>query len=245
MSQLHKILAVLPSLKGRAQKIISETLRTFSKPQHFTETLKTYEPILEGEPTQPDEHTPASTTVAKKLDHVAEMFGPWIDATYQVDKTNTEARADLKVDGLKIEGVPSTFLMQLDKRLSEIRNLYDHIPTLDPKHEWSRDESKGENVFAARPVDTYRTKKTLQSKVLYEATENHPAQVEKWAEDIRCGKYTTRVWSGMITTAQKYEVLNRIDKLQHAVRAALSEANQTEHSTERIAEDLFNYIHGK
>jgi hypothetical protein len=79
---------------------------------------------------------------------------------------------------------------------------------------------------------------------LYEATEQHPAQIEKWAEDVRIGTYTTKRWSGMLTPREKYEILSRIDILQQSVKRALSEANRTPHSKDRIASQIFEFIHG-
>lgn len=250
MGQMHEVLAVVPTLKGAAQKILNETSKMLnSKPQLFNETLKTYHPLEESEMTNepPDMH-PMSTTVGQKLSHLAEIYGPYVDALFQVDMTNLEAKADIDVGGFQVKGIPSTFLMQLDKKLTELRQVYDGIPTLDPKHDWKTDEGKGKGIFKAEDETTYRTKKVTKHKVVTEAIAKDgvgiPAQIHAWNEDERCGKWITKRWSGMITVSQKYEILKRIDMLHQAVKKALSEANRVEHSTDKIAGKLFDYLHG-
>lgn len=175
--------------------------------------------------------------------HFARMFGPSIDGALQVDKTNLTATADVKVDGISFEKVPATFLMQLDKRLSEIRSSYDVIPTLDPKYAWFESD-EGAGIFEAKPTIVNRTAKVLESKILVQPTKEHPAQVEKWMADKKIGEYETKHTSGAITPRKKYEILARIDELQKAVKKALASANKVEHDTSKIADQIFNYIHG-
>lgn len=244
MGQLHEVLAILPSTKGTAQKIAGETLKTFKdKSEHFHGALRKYDPLQEGDPGLPPESNPLVTTAGEKLGHFAECFGPWLDAEYQVAVTNMKASATVEVDGLKLEGVPATFLMQLDKRLSDVRNVYDAAPTLDPKQEWSGSD-KGKGVFQSEDEIRNRTEKKPMHKVIVPATPEHPAQVAGWNEDIVIGKYTTKRWSGALSVEQKYEVLKRIDVLQKAVKRALSAANRVDHVGTKVARQVFGFING-
>ena len=243
---MHEVLAVFPAVKGAATKIAAETAKVFQgKHEHFEALHRAYEPFKEGEEhAEPDEVAEMATTVGEKLSHLAEIFGPAIDAGFQIDTTNMVATGTIEVDGLKLEGVPATFLMQLDKRLNELRGVYQAIPTLDPKFQWGDAADRGAGVFKANDEVRYRTEKQFVHKVVVEPTENHPAQIDKWAEDKRIGKYVTQRWSGRISVRQKYEVLKRIDTLQKAVKRALSEANSIEHSDGTIADKLFAFING-
>ena len=247
--QLHEILAVLPSLKGAAHEIIKETLHVFSKRgQLFEGALKTYRPLEEGgNPEEPQAHHLAST-VGEKLSHLAEIFGPFIDASFQIDATNRDAVATIKVGDLEIKDVPSTFLLQLDKRISEMRSIYGALPVLDPKSKWTPANDKGKGIWDAEREISYRTTKKLRHKELSPAIARDgvgiPAQIEKWTEDTRTGEWTNKRWSGMITVSQKYELLKRLDELQRAVKKGLTQANRVDHRKDKVAAQLFEFIHG-
>ena len=244
MGQLHEVLAILPSTKGTAQKIAGETLKTFKdKSQHFEGLLRKYDPLKEGDPGLPPETSPLVTTAGEKLAHFSESFAPWLDAEYQISSTNMQAAATVEIGGLKIENVPSTFLMQLDKRLSDIRQIYDAAPTLDPKHEWHASD-KGKGVFQAEDEIRNRTEKVPQHRVIVPPTPEHPAQVAQWTEDVVIGKITTRKWSGALSVEKKYEVLKRIDAVQKVVKRALSAANKVDHVGKKVAQKLFAFING-
>ena len=247
--QLHEVLAVLPGLKGAANKILQETLKVFSSRQQLFEGgIKTYRPTEEGgNPEQPQIHHMA-TTVGEKLAHLAEIFSPFVDAAFQVDMTNRDAVATIKVDDLEIKDVPSTFLLQLDKRLTELRGVYDALPTLDPKFKWTQAADKGKGIADAEPEISYRTSKKLRHKVLTEAVVRDgvglPAQIEKWTEDVRIGEWTSKRWSGMITVSQKYELLKRLDEIQKAVKKGISQANRVDHKKDKVASKIFAFLHG-
>ncbi len=246
--QLHEVLAVFPSTKGAAAKILAETLKTFKDKKHlFGESLKTYRHLIENEAEhykQPEEHSVMGTTVGQKLAHMAEFVGPFIDAGFQIDTTNTRAVAAISVQDLTLPALPATFLMQFDKRLGELRKIYDEMPTLDPKRKWTEDESRGDGVYTADVEVTHVTRKETKYEVVTEATEHHPAQIVKDVVVKRVGENTTKFWSGMVTPREKKGVIARLDVLQKAVKRALAEANRIDHSVDKISEKVFKYIHG-
>jgi len=246
--QLHEVLAVYPSTKGAATKLLAETLKTFKDKKHlFAESLKTYRHLIEDEAEhyqQPEEHSVMGTTVGQKLAHMAEFVGPFIDAGLQIDLTNTAANADVEVEGLTLPHLPATFLMQFDKRLGELRKAYDEMPTLDPKRRWAEDPARGQGVYTADAEVTHVTRKETKYQTVAEATEHHPAQIATDVVVKRVGENTTKFWSGMVTPREKKGVIARLDALQKAVKRALAEANRIDHSTDKIAEKVFKYIHG-
>lgn len=244
--QLHEILAVAPARKGAAEKISNETIKTFTnKTHHFDATLRTYQPLSEDGKSEPDEFSPMVTTVGEKIRHFNDIFSDYVDVSFQIDDTNLNAKADIIIDDKVIASdVPATFLMQLEKRIIDIRSVYNNIPTLDPKYTWGPDSDKGNGVYKANDQVTHRTAKVRKSKILYEATEHHPAQIDQWIEEDRVGTYTSKRWSGALTPADKSAIIRRIDKLLAAVKQARMRANQTEHSKRKIADDLFDYING-
>jgi hypothetical protein len=155
---LHQLLAVEPSLKGAASKILAETRKTFTgKQTHFHESQRRYVCSIENDPGFPDESSPMSTTVGEKLAHVAEVVGPFIDAGLQIDRTNQEAVADLAFGDKTIANIPSTALLRLDHRLGELRQIMDSIPTLDPNTSWTADSDMGKGIWKAEEEVKHRT----------------------------------------------------------------------------------------
>jgi hypothetical protein len=168
----------------------------------------------------------------------------YLNAVLQKEKTNQAATADIIIDGATIaEGVPATFLLGLETKLKQVREVYAKIPTLAPGIEWIEDTDKGDGVFKmANPEETYRTEKIIVPQIMYDATKEHPAQVDKIEEVKNVGKYTKNVWSGMMTSAQKSAILGKIDKLMRAVKKARQRANNTEIVKAEIGQALFDYI---
>ena len=84
----------------------------------------------------------------------------------------------------------------------------------------------------------------FKSQVLYKATVEHPAQIEKWEEQVPVGKYVKKVWSGMLTPARKSELLGNIDKLISAVKKARQRANATVVVKLNVGQKFIDFING-
>ncbi len=245
MANLHQLLAVKKEASQRGNEIVGETKKVLSSKHYFFGSTKSYKAFDEEDPTNfPEESEQMSYTVGEKLAHFAKEFGRLVDIEYQIDMTNESAVADLNLGDFSIGNVPAPFLLDLISMLDKTRKVYSSIPVLDPNHQWEIDPTATPGVFKSiEPEVTYRSKKVLRHKVLYDATPDHPAQVEKWPEDTQVGQYTKRMWSGALTAAQKSVVLGRIDRLQEAAKKALSAANNAEHSKEKVAEKIFSFLH--
>ena len=92
------------------------------------------------------------------------------------------------------------------------------------------------------PVRTIRTKKVPRNHVKAEATEKHPAQVEVYYEDIPVGYWTTVKFSGALPARRVNELVDRVEKLQHAVKFAREEANNMEITDQRVGGVVFDYL---
>jgi len=245
-NKLHELLAVEADLEGAAKKILAESIKTFKdKPGFFTGMVRELKMFEEGEEKPPVERQEITTTVVAKLDYTKKPVIRWLDAVAQKERTNQDAKADLVVDGAVIaKEVPATLLLALESRLKLVKAVYDAIPTLAPGKKWELDESQGPNVYRdVHPEEKYKTKKTFEHKVLYNATKEHPAQIERWEETKNVGKYVQSVWSGMISPAQKSRLLGRIDKLLEEVKKARQRANNTDVVKMHVGKLLFDYIH--
>jgi hypothetical protein len=77
-----------------------------------------------------------------------------------------------------------------------------------------------------------------------EATEQHPAQVEVYYEDVIVGYWRTVKFSGALPAERVNELLSRVEKLQEAVKYAREEANNIEADEQKVGERVFSYIFG-
>lgn len=234
MASLHETLAVLSDLSGRAKNILEEAVTTFTKrTEHFSGHNRRFVPFSDDPETLLAAETETTsremvTTVDDKLRYVFEHLVAYIDAEAQRDATNQVAKADIVIDGVVLlSDVPGTWLLGMEKRLDEWRKAFLTIPTLPPGEKWTVDLTRGANVFTHEIKKVPRTRKTVRHKVLYEATKEHPAQIEKWNEDVPIGAWEQEDWSGMMTPACKSDFLARLDKLINAVVQARMRANST------------------
>jgi hypothetical protein len=249
MGKLHELLAVEGDLQGTAKKLAAETQRTFGKHEAFLSQhrhLKMFD-ASQQDSVVSDEYREMVTTVPAKLEYLSEAYVKYFDAVLQKEATNQTATADLVVDGTVIaSNVPATFLLGMEARLKELRQVFEAAPTLAPGVAWEKDETAGKGVYRVKNADEkMKTAKTFMFKVLYAATDKHPAQIEKWEEQVAVGKYITNVSSGMMSPADKSAHLGRLDNLIQATKKARMQANMTEVVERTVGTQMFNYIFGK
>lgn len=248
MSKLHELLAVSTNLETQAAKVRADLSNTFEKKRHlFEEKRTTFTPLEEGKPAVIESQSSIQSTVFRELNWIAGHLVKSIDADYQVAEANTVARADVVLDDDKgtilLKGVPATALLELEKRLAEVRELISGAPTLDPAKGFDLDTQKGEGIYKAREVTKNRTKKEPKVIVKYEATKEHPAQTEMFVVDVPSGTISEQEWSGMITPSTKADMLDRAEQLIRAVRRARSRANDAEvDQTKKIGSTLFKFL---
>jgi hypothetical protein len=247
MPKLHELLAVEKNLKSQADKTRLELAGTFGKKtHHFTQKVVTFRPIQENVPPVTEEQLDLQTTVPREIKWVSSFIVKSLDASYQVDEGNTQARADVVLeDGtVLLEAVPTTGLLRLEHRLKELHDFVVAIPTLDPAKGFRPDESVGTDVFKARDDVRPRTKKTLKYVQLAAATDKFPAQVKDFMEDEVIGHAVVQEWSGLITVAQKGKLLERVEDVSRAVKRARSRANEAEVDvlTKKVGSKLLKHI---
>lgn len=246
MSKLHEILAVEADTQGQYKNIFDETLRVFKNEHLFKGFIKTLTMFDEKDAVlNSEERSEIATTVPKRLEYTKNFIIKYLDVVLQKEATNQTAFADIVIDGITIaEKVPTTFLLGLESKLKEIRKLYERIPTLEVSVAWEKAEDIGDDIWRQKyPEEALRTKKQFLHQILVEPTNHHPAQIEKWEEQVAVGRYEKQNWSGMITSTEKARLLNNIDKLTHEVKKARQRGNNTEVVKTNIGKKLMDYIH--
>lgn len=246
MSKLHELLAVETNLENQANKCRTDLINTFEKKRHlFEEKRIVFVPNSEGAQPVIEHQSDIQSTVRKELDWIQAHIAKALDASYQVAEANTEARADVVLDDdaatVLLKQLPATALLELEKRVAEVQQLIAAIPTLDPAKGFQIDSQRG--VFKAREVNKVRTKKEAKVIVKYDATKEHPAQTELISVDVPVGSIQEQEWSGLLTPADKAELLDRVESVGRAVRRARSRANEAEiDSQKKIGNKLLKYV---
>lgn len=247
--RLHELLAAEGNLETQAIQTRTDLANTFDKKRHlFEEKRSTFQPNEEGQPAKTEAQSDIQSTVLKELAWLTPHLAKALDASFQVANTNTIAKADVILDDDKetvlLKDIPATALLELEKRLSDwVLQLVKVVPTLDPAKGFVLDSQREAGIFKAREVQKSRTKKTTKVIVKYEATKEHPAQTELVSEDVAIGTISEQEWSGLITPAQKSEMLNRAEQLIRAVRKARSRANDAPvDTTKKIGKTLLDYV---
>lgn len=245
-TKLHEILAIEGDREGNSKRIINEANQTFkNKPNLFTGTLKSTVMLDADAPAMSDEHVSMVTTVEEKLLYVADSVGKYFDVGFQKDSANQRAIADVIIDGESlIKDCPVSWLLGMETKLKELRKVIEVIPTLAPGIYWEEDPGHEKaNVFRTKhPVERFKTAKVVKHKVLYEATKEHPAQLETWNEMENVGRITETTWSGMVSPAVKSRYIGKMDKLLQAVKKARQRANATPVEKAEVGSKIFNYL---
>ena len=246
MSQkLFQLIVTEPEKKGAYEKMMSETRHVFKGQDLFLGLVKMYTPKNENGDPLPEERKEVVTTVNGRLSWGNHSVTELLDYELSRDLTNMQAKADIVVDGVTLaKGVPATNLLSLEKRLRELRDVYDQIPTLDLSKPWKQHEGNP-GLWVWGPVEQYRTAKKTVPVIMAPATDKHPAQVKDVVEDVTIGTFRTTIFSGAVHPGTKAQWLGRIDKLITAVKDARMRANDVPVVEGAVGSSIMTYIHSK
>lgn len=242
-TKLNQILAIEKGVKTRVYGEFTDLHKATQKPALMNGFHKTYQPRQEGGETYPPERQRVQYNHTDVIKRVARILGELFDITATKDFANCSARADVIVDGEPLlKGVPATYLLFLEKQLSDLQTFFAKMIELDASEDWQQDPSSG--LHKTEPTRTQRTQKVQRPIVLYDATEHHPAQTQLITEDVVVGSWNTVKFSGAIPTPQKKEIVERIEKLTKAVKFAREEANTQEVERKHLGKEVFDYLFG-
>ncbi len=244
--KLHELLAVEADLRNAKDNTRDTVIRDFTgNPALFLGAIKELKMFDESRMAEEQEvRVEVSNTVTEKLAEVINAFTRYWDLRLQKESANQCAVADVIINGKSIfENVPVTFLLNMEEELRQVKKVYSALPTLKPGVTWEPDSNKGRGIYkSTHDTETSKTEKTKQHKVIVQATDKFPAQVEIWNDDRPIGKYITQNWSGMISEADKASLLSRIDTVLAAFKKARQRANCVESQPRAIGKVIFTYI---
>jgi hypothetical protein len=241
MARLNQIIAVEKGVKSRSFQELTDAHHALQKPALLSGISRTYRPKDEEGEQLPPESTKVQVKADEVIRQTAGILTRLFDVTATKDWTNCVAKADVVVDGQTLlKDVPVAYLLFLEKQLVDLHTFVKKLPVLDAAESWSYDASA--DCFATDAVQTVRTKKIPRNHVKAEATEKHPAQVEVFYEDVVVGYWKTVKFSGALPAKRVNELLQRVEKLQEAVKFAREEANGVDVTNREVGDKVFRFL---
>lgn len=242
----HQIVAIVKDRKAALEKATTEAYHVFQKPDLFAGHVNSYRPTREDEAQIPPDKKRPQRTVSETLGTLAAAIESGYDAVLTQDVGNQKAAADLSVKAgavsLELKAVPATHLLFLEKQAESLLTMIAAVPVLDDADEWKSDQ--GDGLFRTEPQEALRTRKVQKPLVLYDATENHPAQTQVISEDIPVGVIQKVRLSGAISRNKKAEMLARATAFREGVKQARERANTTEVTAQSEGRKIFDFIFG-
>jgi len=244
MAKLNQIIAIEKGIKSSAYGALTELNKAAQKPDLFNGFSKTYRKKDEDGEELPPEGKRVQYTSGEVLRAAERALTDLVDVTARKDWTNCVAKADVVVDGKTlIASAPVSFLLFMEKQLTDLRTLVGNLPVLDVAEDWKSDPNSG--LYRTEPTETHRTRKMQKPIVLYAATPEHPAQTQLITEDVIAGWWVLTRQSGAMPKPEKQKLQDRIDKLIQAIKQAREAANMfDETDAPAIGAPVFGYLLG-
>ena len=248
---LHEILAVETGLAETANRIQKETTKTLEQKRTiFTGLLKAHKLFAEEDQhkTQANDVKEVESTVKEQIDYASNEIGRYWDSIFKKEEANQRAKADIIIDGAVIaEGIPSIVLLSMEKKLSSLIGMYNAIPTLDASRAWEPDTTYPKaNIFRSKhDKETQQSVTVREFKEISPATKEFKAQLAEVSDVKVVGKFIQTDYSGMLTSLDKAEKLQRLTALIRAVKQARQRANATTVNQElQFGRAILDYING-
>lgn len=241
MAKLNQILAVEKQTKTNTGEQVTALYHLLQKEPLLNGISRTYKPIDDDGEKFPPENVQVQVRVEATLKDVAKHFISLFDITLGRDSANCSAKSDVIVDGKAIlKDVPATYLLWLEKQLTDMHTYIVKLPVLPQTETWAYDDAT--STFKTPVVETAKSKKLPRAFVKAEATKEHPAQVDVLQEDKLVGYWATTKFSGAVSKDRAQTLRDRIEALMAAVKTARENANLVEVPKVAAGQAVFDYL---
>lgn len=240
MTKLHQILPLEASAKNKAHQVLGQVHHLLERTPLLNGHSRVYTPKNEDGDQLPPESQLVQVRGTEQLTLVQQVMNRLFDLTLTKEVANQQAVADIVVGDVTILAeVPVTYLLFLEKSLTDLRTFFRKLPLLDPSVVWTWDETT--STWRSDVQETTRQKKVPKAFVKYQATKEHPAQVDVFTEDVLEGTWALTRFSGAFQKGQVDEFVEKIEALLDAVKVARSKANEVE-AVKQDASALLDYL---
>jgi len=186
MGKLNQVIAVVAGKKKLAAEAVTAAYHAMQKLELFQGISRSYTPRDEDGERFPAESKIAQSSAQALIGAVFEPLTDMFDTVLTQEFANTNTRGNIVVDGKEVaRDLPVTYLLFLEKQLTDFITFISKLPVLDPSEVWSWDSNA--NCYASTPSESVKSKKIPKAFIKYEATKEHPAQVEMFTEDVVVG----------------------------------------------------------
>ncbi|MCA9406861.1 MAG: hypothetical protein KC684_09995 [Candidatus Omnitrophica bacterium] len=247
---MHQILAVLKDTKNKSSAVVKDLTDAFSKRARY-EGIRIQTEWTDAErAVKPAEIKEVQYTVDEEFKWIVPIIAQAIDTEVTKNEGNmvSDVTAELVIGGKVIGKFGAVTLMDLEKRVRELRELFGKIPVLDQSHDWIPDDQSGRNILVTKHQQVADvTDKVPTSFTTETTTGKDGGKTEKNVReflDKKVGFKTTTRYAGMYTPAQQSAILSRLDETLMAIQAATTLANRGEVEQKHVGEVLLNYILG-
>lgn len=249
MAKLHQALAPPDEKKKQVANGLADMLRVFSKAgDYFSGSVKvtTAHDEARAKEMNGTEHKAMATTVPAKLKHTAGMITSLIDLQATIDKANQSAVADLIVDDqVLLTGVTSVTLLAIEREFKKFLEIVKQAPTNTIGIEWAPAPELGDHVWKSKYDQVAKKQEqTIVGIILAPATDKHPAQIDKLPRQVPVADYTTTLFSGALTSAEKADICERLQKIIDAAKEAVTRANDVDAVAQHLGDKLFKFALG-
>lgn len=242
MAKTVQLLAVVGTVAEDTKQKMAQLAHVAGQPGLFDGLDKTYEKRNDEGADLADEHKRLRVTADEVTAAMTQVLTRHFDLALTLDTANAAAKADITVGGVTLaRDVPVGHLLWLARELDRVRALVAALPVLDAKYDWPN-EGDVPGTRKSNAVKTNQREKVPGKFVLYEATKEHPAQVQRLDTDEVIGTWTTVNVSGALPQARKDELLARVDALSAAVKMAREGANTAEVTDQHEGEAIFKWL---
>lgn len=243
MAKLNQILAIEKGLKAKRHNDLTLSYQNLQNSALLSGISRTYRPKAEDGEQFPPESTKVQMKAKDAILGTKQVLSKIFDVTALKDYTNCQATADVVVgERTLLKGAPVSYLLWLEKELTDLHTFVKKLPVLDSSESWEYD--KAQDCYATPVTQTVKSKKIPRNHVKAEATDKHPAQVEVYHEDVVVGTWNTVKYSGALPQKDVTEMLERVETLQEAVKYARERANSIDTVPQPQAASLLSYIFG-
>lgn len=246
MARLNQIIAIEKGIKSKTYSSLTELHKVTKVTDLFNGFNKSYSPRDEEGEKLPPESKRVQYTVQDILRQVETALTSLFEVTARKDWTNCVAKGTVVIDekGIPneiVKDAPVSYLLFLEKQVTDIRTFVANLPILDDVQEWSLDKHLG--LYKTNPIETVRSKKVPKSMVVYPHTDTHPAQCQVYQEDILAGYWNNIKFSGAVPKTDRDKYVGRADKLLIAIKSAREAANGClEVTPPEVGKNIFGYI---
>jgi hypothetical protein len=246
MPKMNQILAIEKGEKNKTYSDLTKTHHSLQTKEKLAGLSKTYQPNDDDGEKYPDEETRVQVRAHRVVERTSKLLTKYFDIVAARDWTNCSARADIVLDSgtdnetVLVENVPAPYLLWLEKQLDDLYTFASKIPTLPAAETWEWYDAQ--DCFKTPSFRSAKMKKVSRPLIKYEATEQHPAQVEVVTEDVVVGYWTTTKYSGALEVRRMVELKERVRKLQQAVKFAREHANSVEAEMPKVGNKILGYL---